>query len=112
MKELADAMELSPEERNLFSAAYKNVVGSRRASWRIISSVEQKEEGRGNSDNLKRIKEYREKVEAELSKICDEILDILSRSLIPKSTTTEGKVFYLKMYAVRISPLFFLPPRC
>merc|ERR1712224_138789 len=35
--------ELSVEERNLISVAYKNAVGSRRASWRIISSVEQKE---------------------------------------------------------------------
>ena len=34
--------ELSNEERNLLSVAYKNVIGSRRASWRIISSLEQK----------------------------------------------------------------------
>ena len=32
--------ELSVEERNLLSVAYKNAVGSRRASWRIISNVE------------------------------------------------------------------------
>ena len=30
------------EERNLLSVAYKNVVGARRSSWRIISSIEQK----------------------------------------------------------------------
>merc|ERR1712070_902299 len=36
-------VDLSVEERNLLSVAYKNAVGSRRASWRIISSVEQKE---------------------------------------------------------------------
>mmetsp|Transcript_1257 Transcript_1257/g.782 ORF Transcript_1257/g.782 Transcript_1257/m.782 type:complete len:87 (-) Transcript_1257:8-268(-) len=34
--------ELSVEERNLLSVAYKNAVGSRRAAWRIITSVEQK----------------------------------------------------------------------
>lgn len=36
--------ELSVEERNLLSVAYKNVIGSRRASWRVISSIEQKAE--------------------------------------------------------------------
>lgn len=38
-----DGSELSVEERNLLSVAYKNTVGSRRAAWRIISSVEQKD---------------------------------------------------------------------
>jgi 14-3-3 protein epsilon len=35
------------------------VVGSRRASWRIISSIEQKEESKGNEDHVKRIRHYR-----------------------------------------------------
>ena len=34
--------ELSVEERNLLSVAYKNVIGSRRATWRVFSSIEQK----------------------------------------------------------------------
>ena len=34
--------DLTVEERNLLSVAYKNVVGARRASWRILSSIEQK----------------------------------------------------------------------
>jgi 14-3-3 protein epsilon len=32
--------ELSVEERNLLSVAYKNSVGSRRTAWRAISSIE------------------------------------------------------------------------
>ncbi|KAL0368833.1 UNVERIFIED_CONTAM: 14-3-3 protein 7 [Sesamum calycinum] len=37
-------VELTVEERNLVSVGYKNVIGARRASWRILSSIEQKEE--------------------------------------------------------------------
>jgi 14-3-3 protein epsilon len=51
------------EERNLLSVAYKNVIGARRASWRIISSIEQKEESKGNAAHVEKIKGYRVKVE-------------------------------------------------
>merc|ERR1712165_390260 len=87
--------ELSNEERNLLSVAYKNVVGARRSSWRVISSIEQKTP----EDDKKHAmcKEYREKVEAELKEICDAVLELLEKHLIAKSTNSESKVFYLKM---------------
>lgn len=92
-----DVEELTVEERNLLSVAYKNVIGARRASWRIISSIEQKEESRGNEDHVVIIKEYRGKIETELGKICDGILNLLDSHLIPSATAAETKVFYLKM---------------
>merc|ERR1719446_300507 len=91
--------ELSVEERNLLSVAYKNAVGSRRAAWRIITSVEQKEKTKGNEQQAKYAKEYCAKVEAELQKICDAILNLLDGSLIGKTSTAESKVFYQKMKA-------------
>lgn len=90
-------VELTVEERNLLSVAYKNVIGARRASWRIISSIEQKEESKGNTQHVDRIKEYRNKVEKELGDICNDILSVLDGHLIPASTTGESKVFYYKM---------------
>ncbi|KAJ1443266.1 14-3-3 protein [Sesbania bispinosa] len=92
-----DVEELTVEERNLLSVAYKNVIGARRASWRIISSIEQKEESRGNEDHVAIIKDYRGKIETELSKICDGILSLLESNLIPSAASPESKVFYLKM---------------
>lgn len=64
--------ELSNEERNLLSVAYKNVVGARRSSWRVISSIEQKTEGSEKKQQM--AKEYREKVEKELRDICQDVL--------------------------------------
>ncbi|KAI4387865.1 hypothetical protein MLD38_000256 [Melastoma candidum] len=94
---MVDVEELTVEERNLLSVAYKNLIGARRASWRIISSIEQKEESRGNEDHVSTIKEYRAKIEAELSKICDGILSLLESHLVPSASSAESKVFYLKM---------------
>merc|ERR1712115_84875 len=98
MKAVASAdQELSVEERNLLSVAYKNVIGARRASWRIVTSIEQKEESKGNEQQVKLIKEYREKIENELAKICEDILEVLTKHLIPSAQSGESKVFYHKM---------------
>jgi len=89
--------ELSVEERNLLSVAYKNAVGSRRAAWRIITSVEQREKTKGNEEQAGFAKEYCAKVEKELNDICGGILTLLNGDLIPKASTGESKVFYYKM---------------
>jgi len=90
-------VELTVEERNLLSVAYKNVIGARRASWRIISSIEQKEENKGNEKNVQMTREYKNKVEQELVNICNDVLNVLEHTLIPNATSGESKVFYHKM---------------
>jgi len=96
MKKVTEsASELSNEERNLLSVAYKNVVGARRSSWRVISSIEQKTEGSERKQTMAR--EYREKIEKELRDICQDVLQLLDKFLIPKASNPESKVFYLKM---------------
>jgi 14-3-3 protein epsilon len=98
MKKVASAgQELTLEERNLLSVAYKNVIGARRASWRIVSSIEQKEESKGSESHVTMIKKYRNKIEEELEKICEDILDVLDKHLIPSAGLGESKVFYHKM---------------
>lgn len=90
--------ELNVEERNLLSVAYKNVIGSRRASWRIVSSLEQKEEREGGTgERAKLIKRYRREIEDELREICDDILQLLHEHLIPTAVCEESQVFYYKM---------------
>ena len=87
--------ELSNEEHNLLSVAYKNVVGGRRSAWRVISSIEQKTDT--SDKTLQLIKDYREKVESELRSICTMVLELLDKYLIANATNPESKVFYLNM---------------
>ncbi|KAJ4939558.1 hypothetical protein JOQ06_029005 [Pogonophryne albipinna] len=87
--------ELSNEERNLLSVAYKNVVGARRSAWRVLSSIETKSEESENKQKM--VKEYRGKVERELQEICNDVLKLLDEYLIEKSQTSDSQVFYLKM---------------
>ena len=77
--------------------AYKNVIGSLRAAWRIVSSIEQKEEGQKNDEHVVLVKDYRSKVKVELSTVCAGILGILDSHLIPSASSGESNVFYLKM---------------
>jgi len=97
MKQVTEASdELSNEERNLLSVAYKNVVGARRSSWRVVSSIEQKTTD-SDPEKLKLAQSYRQKVEAELKQICEDVLGLLDNHLIPKSSQNDSKVFFLKM---------------
>ena len=75
MKEFTDdEKKLTNEQRNLLSVAYKNVVGSRRSSWRVISSIEQKSQGQGDEKKLVEAKRCRQDIETELKGICEEVL--------------------------------------
>ena len=97
MKEVAmSGQELTNEERNLLSVAYKNNVGSRRTAWRSITSIEQKEEAK-QSRFLDLIKGYKAKIEKELEDICNDILKMLDDYCIKNATQPESKVFYMKM---------------
>ena len=93
--------QLTIEERNLLSIAFKNVVGARRASWRVIYTLESKEKqladmaqdrndaeaGKQAELQSKYCQDYRVKVEKELTKICRDLLDIVVGHLIPNSSS-------------------------
>eukprot|EP01123_Difflugia_compressa_P010069 TRINITY_DN356_c0_g2_i1.p1 TRINITY_DN356_c0_g2~~TRINITY_DN356_c0_g2_i1.p1 ORF type:complete len:278 (-),score=66.14 TRINITY_DN356_c0_g2_i1:254-976(-) len=89
--------ELTVEERNLLSVAYKNVIGARRAAWRIIASIEQKEKSKGNENHVEKIKEYAKKIHTELTSIVTDVMTTIDNHLIPHATAEESKVFYYKM---------------
>ncbi|XP_034377605.1 14-3-3 protein sigma-like [Arvicanthis niloticus] len=81
--------ELSCEERNLLSVDYKNVVGGQREAWRVLSSIEQKDNEEGSEEKGPEVKEFREKVET--------VLGLLDSHLIKGAREAESRIFYLKM---------------
>jgi 14-3-3 protein epsilon len=105
--------ELTIDERNLLSMAYKNAIGSRRVAWRTISSLEQREESkmnlnndaattnslhtRSNDSKYDAIKTYRRVIESELEDICHEILALLDKNILPITKNEESAIFYMKM---------------
>jgi len=88
----AKGEDLDVDERNLLSVAYKNVVGSKRASWRTLSG------GFDDADE-ELLKKYKGLVEDELEKICNEVLSLLTDHLCKnvEGNGDETEVFYLKM---------------
>ena len=66
----SSAQELSLEERNILAVAFKNVVGTRRAAWRVLSSIQKKENIKGNAENVQKVKNYKQQIETELTSIC------------------------------------------
>jgi len=92
LKTVKDKEDLSVEERNLLSVAYKNVVGGRRASLRTVDA---------NADSLLESLQsiYQGQLRQELNTICTDILSLLKENLINPGQEDEGQVFYLKMAA-------------
>ena len=68
MKNESKENVLKAEYRNLLSVAFKNVVGAKRSSWRILHAHQEgKEESTAASD-------YIEKVVKELRDVCNTVL--------------------------------------
>jgi len=90
VKAAASGQDLSFDERNLLSVAYKNAVGARRASWRALNLEENK--------NNAAVVRFRQLVEKELEILCKDVLGLLESTLIVHSNASdEAKVFYRKM---------------
>ena len=88
--------DLTIEERNILSAAYKSCVSSRRNAWRSIYGVEVKESS-NNSKFLPLVKELKQTIENELFTLCDKVLKLIDDYLLKRATSDESKVFYIKM---------------
>ncbi|KAL2347875.1 hypothetical protein Fmac_001875 [Flemingia macrophylla] len=85
------------EERNLLSVAYKNMIGSSARRGASCPPSSEGGGGRKNEEHVSLVKEYKSKVEKELSQCRAGILNLLDSHLAPSAAAAESKVFYLKM---------------
>lgn len=89
--------DLNSDERNLLSIAYKNAVTSRRTALRTVMAYELKEKKKESSTFLPYIQEYRKRIEDELTKASNNVLNSIDNHLLKRAEDDEAKVFYLKM---------------
>jgi hypothetical protein len=89
--------DLTVEERNLLSVAYKNVIGGRRSSWRSIAEPQEDNDPKFAAF----VDVFKAKVAEEIEEVCAEVLDLLENYLVKNAAQNnaggEAKVFYIKM---------------
>ena len=87
--------QLTVEERNLLSIAYKNLTGTLRGSWRAIDTLEKRP---GNTQQHKRLmRVQKDRIKHDLDETCKDVVDIMELHLIPAANDGEEMVFYCKM---------------
>ncbi len=102
---------LNLEERNLLSVAYKNVVGTLRCQWRVLSSIEDKESAKHSTDEsfraenevtkknrgrIETIKKMRKRIEQEVVNVYTEVIQLLDMYCIELAPEPEAKIHYIK----------------
>ncbi|TBU43349.1 14-3-3-like protein [Dichomitus squalens] len=89
--------QLTIDERNLLSIAYKNLTATLRASWRTIDALQKKEALSSTRRQVKLMRVQKDRIERDLDKLCRDVVDLLEKQLIPAASDGEEKVFYSKM---------------
>jgi len=103
-KQLSSETALTADMRNLLSVAYKNVVGVKRSSWRMLNNDEQFD------IKPEILTNYKKQVESELETLCKEVLGLLDKLAAQNkdrisnvedeqkvAELKECQIFYLKM---------------
>jgi len=85
---------LTSDERNLLSVAFKNLISAQRTAIRTISAVEQNPKYQKHSAALA---DYKKKVEEELYTNCDMIINLIKSDIVPNAVEHDSKTFFLKM---------------
>jgi len=87
---------VNPDERNLLSVAFKNLISSKRAACRTISAIEQNPKyAKFNAALLS----YKTQIETQLAADCQKIIDMINIRVLNSgiAVADEAKAFFVKM---------------
>ena len=86
--------DVSADERNLLSVAFKNLISSKRAACRTITAIEQNPKYSKYGEALGK---YKETIEKQLQDDCEKVIKIINDKVISKGCDGEPKAFFIKM---------------
>jgi 14-3-3 protein epsilon len=86
--------DISSDERNLLSVAFKNLISSKRTAWRTISAIEQNPKYQKFGESLAA---YKKKIEEGLYRDCENIIHLIQSKVLTKPSEAEAKAFFVKM---------------
>ena len=95
--------QLTIDERNLLSVAYKQLTATLRSSWRTIDTLQKKEALSSTRQQVKLMRAEKNEIERDLDRLCRDLCTLLEQHLIPAASDGEEKVFYLKMYVASVA---------
>ncbi len=90
----AKGANISGDERNLLSVAFKSLISSKRTAWRTISAIEQNPKYQKFAGSLGF---YKNKIEQALYSDCEKIIEIVRSKVLSKPSSDEPKSFFVKM---------------
>jgi len=88
--------DVSSDERNLLSVAFKNLISSKRAACRTIAAIEQNPK---YSQYNNALQTYKTGIENKLIVDCEKVIDIINKEVLSKDCQDESKAFFVKMVA-------------
>ena len=87
--------DVTSDERNLISVAFKNLISSKRAACRTIAAIEQNPKYTKYSTALTG---YKSQIEQQLIADCQRVIDIIADNVLAKDCpNAEAKAFFVKM---------------
>lgn len=86
--------EVTSDERNLLSVAFKNLISSKRAACRTIAAIEQNPKYSKYNGPLA---SYKQSIENKLTADCQRVIDMINSKVLSKSCDGESKAFFIKM---------------